>query len=195
MNALVGIRAAYPLGGSNIESAKRAETTAKTTDATSTSAKVATTKAATTAKAADTTSTSTATSAVSEELDRDAFLQLLVTQMQNQDPLSPTDNSEMIAELAQFSSLEQMNNLNESFTSLSTDIDRLNFISAGSLLGRTVSGTDVNGTLQEGAVDQIYVDTAGGTGVYVVVNGQAVSLTNVQQIEKTATASTDTAKK
>ena len=46
-----------------------------------------------------------------DELGKDAFLQLLVTQLQNQDPLNPQDNSSYIAELAQFSSLEQMTNV------------------------------------------------------------------------------------
>ena len=46
-----------------------------------------------------------------DELGKEAFLQLLVTQLQNQDPLNPQDNSSYIAELAQFSSLEQMTNV------------------------------------------------------------------------------------
>ena len=45
------------------------------------------------------------------ELDKDAFLKLLVTQMQNQDPLEPTDNTEYMSQLAQFSSLEAMQNI------------------------------------------------------------------------------------
>lgn len=46
-----------------------------------------------------------------DDLGKDTFLQLLVTQLQNQDPLNPQDNSSYIAELAQFSSLEQMTNV------------------------------------------------------------------------------------
>lgn len=47
-------------------------------------------------------------------LGKDAFLQLLVTQLQHQDPLSPQDNSEFVAQLAQFSSLEELQNLSSS---------------------------------------------------------------------------------
>ncbi|MBQ8982879.1 MAG: hypothetical protein IJ079_04750 [Lachnospiraceae bacterium] len=65
--------------------------------------------AATKAKNADTTS-------ANSSLDKDAFLQLLVTQMQYQDPLEPTDNTEYMSQLAQFSELESMNNLSSSFS-------------------------------------------------------------------------------
>lgn len=49
----------------------------------------------------------------SAEMDKDAFLKLLVTQLRYQDPLNPRDNGEFLAQLAQFSSLEQMQNMNE----------------------------------------------------------------------------------
>ncbi|MCL2610403.1 MAG: hypothetical protein FWE02_01865 [Defluviitaleaceae bacterium] len=49
---------------------------------------------------------------IGNDLDRDAFLTLLITQLQHQDPLNPVDDREFIAQLAQFSSLEQMQNLN-----------------------------------------------------------------------------------
>ncbi len=51
-----------------------------------------------------------------DELGRDAFLTLLVTQLQNQDPTSPMANEEFLAQLAQFSSLEQLQQMNQSLT-------------------------------------------------------------------------------
>lgn len=49
-------------------------------------------------------------------LDKDAFLQLLVAQMQYQDPLEPTSNTEYMTQLAQFSSVEELQNINKTFT-------------------------------------------------------------------------------
>ena len=47
------------------------------------------------------------------EMGKDQFLQMLVTEMQNQDPLKPLDNTELVAQLAQFSALEQMQNVSK----------------------------------------------------------------------------------
>ena len=59
------------------------------------------------------------TNRMNDALDKDAFLQLLVTQMQYQDPLDPQDNSEYVAQLAQFSALEQMTNVYKSVEEVS----------------------------------------------------------------------------
>ena len=76
------------------------------------------------ASSATSTSTSTSTSS-STALNKDAFLQLLVTQMQYQDPLDPQDNSEYLSQLAQFSSLEQMTNVASALTGVSTLVNNI----------------------------------------------------------------------
>ncbi len=54
---------------------------------------------------------------VTSELGKDEFLKLFIARLQNQDPLSPSEDGEFIAELAQFSSLEQMTNINDTLAS------------------------------------------------------------------------------
>ena len=65
------------------------------------------------------------TNRMNDALDKDAFLQLLVTQMQYQDPLDPQDNSEYVAQLAQFSSLEQMTNVYKSIEEVSQMVSNI----------------------------------------------------------------------
>jgi len=76
-------------------------------------------------------------------LGKDAFLQLLVTQMRYQDPLNPADSMEYMSQLAQFSSLEQMTNLNETMTTLSESVNGINSAMAlqqySTLIGTTVA--------------------------------------------------------
>lgn len=60
--------------------------------------------------------------APNNDLDKMAFLRLLTTQLANQDPLNPMEDREFIAQLAQFSALEQMQNLNKTVENLGTEI-------------------------------------------------------------------------
>ena len=62
---------------------------------------------------------SSAVNGPDQTLGKDAFMQLLVTKMQNQDPTAPQDDSAMLAQLAQFSTLEQMQQMNTTLTSIS----------------------------------------------------------------------------
>lgn len=63
------------------------------------------------------TSTGALLGGAKKELDRDAFLQLLVAQLSNQDPMSPQDGHEFAAQLAQFSSVEQLTQIGETLGS------------------------------------------------------------------------------
>ncbi len=65
---------------------------------------------------AEATDSNAVTRKPSNELDKDAFLKLLLVQMQNQDPLDPVDNKDMLAQMAQFTTLEQMQNMSKSFS-------------------------------------------------------------------------------
>jgi flagellar basal-body rod modification protein FlgD len=72
------------------------------------------------------------------ELGKDAFLKLLVTQLRNQNPLDPQDNSEFVAQLAQFSTLEGITTLNTSVNSITGNYKSSQALQASSLVGRSV---------------------------------------------------------
>jgi len=75
----------------------------------------------------------------SNELGGDAFLKLLITQMENQDPLSPAENTEFIAQLAQFTSVESLDKLNTNFETFSAEFNSNQALQASSLVGTQVS--------------------------------------------------------
>ena len=93
----------------------------------------------TTATDSVTTGSSQAAAVPSKELDKDAFLSLLITQLQNQDPLNPTDSVEFTAQLAQFSSLEQLGNVNENLELLQIFQASINNSQAVSLIGKEIT--------------------------------------------------------
>ncbi|ADH60994.1 flagellar hook capping protein [Thermoanaerobacter mathranii subsp. mathranii str. A3] len=110
-----------------------------------------------------------------DQLGKDDFLQLLVVQLENQDPLDPMDDKELIAQLAQFSILEQMQNLNVSF----------NAVRAINLIGKNVYATitDDNGnsTSVVGNVDAVYKQNG---EYYLEVNGIDVPLDAVTAVSE-----------
>lgn len=73
------------------------------------------------------------------ELGQTAFLELMITQMENQDPLSPQENGEFIAQLAQFSSVEGMERLNTNFDNFTSSFISNQALQASSLVGRSVA--------------------------------------------------------
>lgn len=74
----------------------------------------------------------------SKELDKDAFLKLLLTQLGQQDPLNPMEDKEFTAQLAEFSSLEQLTDINEGIGSLNEGNTRMEMLSAVSFIGKEV---------------------------------------------------------
>lgn len=93
-------------------------------------------------------------------LGQDDFLKLLVTQMQNQDPMNPMDDTQSIAQMAQFSSLEQMTNIASSINTLNTNMNNFmqqSLLSQGAaLIGKEVSGVDSDGkTPIQGTVEAV----------------------------------------
>src|SRR5512133_1930053 len=79
------------------------------------------------------------TTGADKALDRDAFLRLLVEQLKNQDPLKPQDNSQFVAELAQFSNLEQIQGVNERLDLLAIQSRGQSHAQVMSMIGQTVT--------------------------------------------------------
>jgi flagellar basal-body rod modification protein FlgD len=180
MNALVSFRA-NGLGNLTVTHKQQQEVNAEITS--TYRAKLAAMAKSAAATKTTTKEATTVTEAASKELGRDAFLQLLVLELQNQDPLEPVDNSDMIAQLAQFSSLEQMESLNNSFETLSGNVDQLNFISAQGLLGRYVEALNESGQPVTGKVESVYLD---GSIVVLNVDGEIVPMSGVLSIANEA---------
>ena len=152
-----------------------------------------------------------ATTKANDELGKDAFLQLLVAQMKYQDPLDPQDNSEYIAELANFSALEQMTNVNTNLESLATTINNIDTSvlvgQLSSMIGKavnwttttTVPGTNGNGattrtTTMAGMIQGITMSDSTNPMVLARANGQtyrvAISdITNIFEVYDDALSS------
>lgn len=99
-------------------------------------------------------------------LGQDQFLQLLIAQLRNQDPLNPTSSTEFISQLATFTQVEQTTQLNASFA----ESLRLQQLTQGaSLVGKAVTFTTDAGTVASGVVDSLAVEN----GTYVLRVGDA----------------------
>ena len=85
------------------------------------------------------------------------YMKLLITQLQNQNPLEPLNNNEMASQLAQFSQLQQLESMNSTFAQV---LDIANHSYANSLIGKEVSflGETAAGTVDvlRGVVEQVY---------------------------------------
>ncbi|WP_407701171.1 flagellar hook assembly protein FlgD [Treponema porcinum] len=110
----------------------------------------------------------------SQQLGKDDFLKLLITQLSNQDPTNPMEDTQFIAQMAQFSSLEQMTNMNESFNKMAAMI---NSSQAAATIGRTVD-IDVGDTTARGVVEA----TTMGSQPQVMVNGMYYDLDKIKAV-------------
>lgn len=116
---------------------------------------------------------------VNNELEKDDFLKLLITQLQYQDPLEPMDDQDFIAQIAQFSSLEQMKNLNNSFS----------YSMGFTLMGKYISAVITDETtgkvkMVEGEVSAVRSEAG---VVYLVVDGQDVPIDKILTVSQTPT--------
>ncbi len=141
------------------------------------------------------TATSTATSATSSAknaLGKDSFMKMMIAQLQNQDPLNPMDGTAFVAQLAQFSSLEQLQNLNDVMTSLPTYLGNFSNAQMANLIGSeaTAAGNvlTVSGSSTKIAY-QLPSDIQSGAIKIYDVNGSLVDTVKIGQ-QKTGLQST-----
>jgi len=113
---------------------------------------------------------------VKQTMDKNDFLKLLVTQLRHQDPMQPMNDREFIAQMAQFSTLEQMTNMSSGFSKIAS---LLKSSEAMGVLGKTVDISAGDKTIS-GVVDQV----SGGDYPQVLVNGNYYDYSQVARIKK-----------
>ncbi|EAX48661.1 flagellar hook capping protein [Thermosinus carboxydivorans Nor1] len=106
-----------------------------------------------------------------DQLGKDDFLKLLVAQLRYQDPMKPMEDKEFIAQMAQFSSLEQIQNLNSTMVTMQ----------AMGLIGKTVRWQNENGAEQAGNVRAVKISDR---QPYIVVGDTTVELSKIQVVEE-----------
>ena len=115
--------------------------------------------------------------AMASQLDQETFLQLMVAQLRNQDPLNPTDSSQFLAQTAQFTSVEKLQQVAEqSAQALAAQMA----FGATNLVGRNVTYTGADGVESTGTVASVRFGTS---GPQLVVDDTEIALAQVVTVE------------
>ena len=139
--------------------------------------------ASSSAAAQQTTATASQSSSNYNELDIDDFLKLLISELQNQDPLDPMDNSEMVQQIGQIREIGATDQLTKTLSSLSSSQE---LVTASSLIGKTVEGLAEDSSAVDGIVDRITVETSDENDtrtVKVHVGGKTMYIKNIREIQ------------
>jgi flagellar basal-body rod modification protein FlgD len=110
-------------------------------------------------------------------VSKDGFLKLLAAQLQNQDPMNAGDNTQYVAQMAQFSALEQMQNLNSAMQYL---IESQKFQEGSLMIGKTAGILQSDGKVLEGEVTGVKVTSS---GVKIMVGGSEYSIDSVYELQ------------
>lgn len=121
-------------------------------------------------------------------LGKDTFLKLLTTQLQHQDPLNPMDNSEFVAQLSQFSSLEQLTNANDNLLNMAVGMNSVGNATMVNLIGKEVKAVGDGFSYQKGVPETLNYRTT-ATAEKVTVNiydeaGNVVLSKNLGSLEE-----------
>ena len=143
-----------------------------------------------------TSSTSAASTSSSEEkrgkgldsLDPAQFLNLIITQLQNQDPLAPTDNAALMAQVGQLREITANDKLTTTLTSFSITQE---LTTASTLIGKKIQGLDTTGSEITGVVDSVSIKVdekdRNNRQVRVQVGNKTVDMSNVRAIDEVKT--------
>lgn len=110
------------------------------------------------------------------ELGQDAFMKLLLTQLKYQDPMEAMDDREFMAQLAQFTSLTELQKLNQAFADMALS---QSLTGASALIGKSVSALDSSGAAVTGTVSAALLRDG---EVYLRVADKEVSLSTVKEV-------------
>lgn len=110
-------------------------------------------------------------------LGQDAFFELLITQLQNQDPLNPMEDRDFIAQMAEFSSLEKTEKL---YTLLEDKLSSNQVIQNSNLIGKEITA-NVEGVQLEGVVDA--VKSSDDKVLAVLDSGSEIDISNITQVK------------
>lgn len=118
-------------------------------------------------------------------LGQDAFLKILITQMKHQDPMEPLKDTEFIGQMAQFTSLEQLTNLNRTMTQFVNNSGNQTLADHANLIGTTVDWSyDVDGKTQSGqGVVKALSSKNGELTIELLESGTKIPLTAINRIE------------
>ncbi len=122
-----------------------------------------------------------------QDLDLNEFLSLIISGLQNQDPLEPTDNAALMEQVSQLRSLSANDKLTSTLTSFSVTQE---LTTASSLIGKKVDGLDDSGSAINGVVERVSVKVdekdRNNRQVKVHVDGKTVDIKNVREINQNA---------
>ena len=142
------------------------------------------------AATSNSTASSTATDALvpsvggKQTLSQSDFLNLLVAQMKSQDPMNPQSDTQMAAQMAQFTSLQQTGTMSSNIASL---LSQQQVLQASNMLGGTVTLQEANKSISTGVVQSVQISN----GVpQIVVNNQSYDLSQVLSLSPTPAATT-----
>ncbi len=127
----------------------------------------------------------------SDTLGKDDFLKILMTQLQNQDPLNPMQDKDFIAQMATFTSLEQMTNMNKSITSLVSAQEQNQLISYSQFIGKDVSwhklteSNDGSSVIEQGTGKILSLKFTDGKATFLLEDGTSLTSGNISQINDT----------